>query len=91
MKAIAIALLLALPASSYADLFYKDYVYKCVKDGKVTYQEMPCGWSALGKDEQKGTEQVLIPFSEFCSDKTISEGNILKKKCPHFSLPNEAK
>ncbi|MDR3394530.1 MAG: hypothetical protein P4L70_05965 [Parasulfuritortus sp.] len=95
MKVMTIALLLALSTASYADVFYKQYIYKCVKDGNTTFQEMPCGWSAsgghAGSNEQKGAVQYLVPMADFCNDKTISEQDTLKKDCIHFVLPKESK
>lgn len=89
MRLTLIGLLLALPALAHADQFQRDVVYKCIKDGQVTFQEMPCGWSALGSDEQKNAMQYAIPFSDFCKDRTISNKNALKRECPHFTLPKD--
>jgi hypothetical protein len=98
MKLLLLVVLISLPAFSYADQFYKDYVYKCVKDGKTTYQEMPCGWSAKGKHPaesdktaQQDAMQSVVPMSDFCNDKTISDQNTLKKGCTHFYLPKESR
>jgi len=89
MKILMLAVLISLPGFAYADQFYNDYVYKCVKDGKVSYQEQPCGTSIKGsKDDYT---QSVVPMADFCKDKTISEQNALKKGCVHFYLPNEGK
>jgi hypothetical protein len=97
MKIIAIALFLALPTISYADRLNPQYIYKCVKNGKTTIQEMPCGWDSTGghgpsdKSEQNGSVQYFVPMEEFCNDKTVPEQSSLKRPCYQFRLPKDSK
>lgn len=91
-------LMLAPPINSHADAFSKEVIYKCVKDGKTTFQEMPCGWSSRGyqgdasaKNTPGQGEQFIVPMADFCSDENIPKQDELKKRCLHFDLPKESR
>lgn len=91
MRRILIASLLLPAAALAADEFYGDSLYKCVKNGKTTYQEMPCGWSALGNDRHKNAEQHAVPLAVICEDRTLEDKRTLKNGCPNVTLPKSPK